>query len=187
MWTQTLAAGVLVEKVGVMMTQDTLTNHRWWLSGSWVVRTDDDDQLLDIYVIIITHQANDLKIFCICIMRWRNIDIYKQVSYSYTTLYLTFDHPWEISLLVCTSASSTHGFPLQRIETRAILKTFLAFLIRANIYCIIVYCNVGLLLLTLQTKQEVCQVVSRARTARSVMGSLLELETKVHLLVERHC
>ena len=43
-----------------------------------------------------------------------------------------------------------------------------------------------MLLLTLQTKQEVCQVVSRARTARSVMGSLLELETKVHLLVERH-
>ena len=39
---------------------------------------------------------------------------------------------------------------------------------------------------TLQTKQLVCQVVSRARTARSVMGSLLELETKVHPKVRNH-
>ena len=43
------------------------------------MRTDDDDQILDIYVIIITHQANDLKIFFICIMRWRNIDIYLDI------------------------------------------------------------------------------------------------------------
>ena len=49
-----------------------------------------------------------------------------------------------------------------------------------------VYWYVGMLLPTLQTKQLVCQVVSRARTARSVMGSLLELETKVHPKVCNH-
>ena len=86
-----------------------------------------------------------------------------------------------ISLLVCTSTSSTHGFPLHRIETGAILETFLAFLIRENIHWYVV-----MLLPTLQTKQKVCQVVSRARTARSVMGSLLELETKVHPKVRNH-